>query len=386
MLKILYGYPSNEGYNNRNNLTQLRINHIERLVKAGFDIKAFDIGYSLKLPNLTFQQLDKFWKYKDKYLMALYDRFLRDIEDCDVFLNSVGINFHPEFIETISKYTVFGFNDDPESSSLLSKHIASSYDMCAIGNIAEIETYKSWGVKNVVWQPMGFSSTMYDPNLTYEDILHGNRDIDLSMIIDKLSKYRKERMCTLDVAFPNAHFYGRGWRKGFLPQGKEIDLLQRTKIGINIHNSTGPINTRLFYLPANGVLQICDNKSNLGKIYKLNEEVIGFDDINECIELCDYFLKHDDKRRLIAANGWKRVINEYNEISVFQRLIKNIELNISNKRYEFDIQSYSFSFKKTNQTIPFFLRNYLVYKKFIRSKFSVFRHRYHKFIRKICKK
>ena len=100
-------------------------------------------------------------------------------------------------------------------------------------------------------------------------------------------------------------------------------LLQRTKIGINIHNSTGPINLRTYYLPANGVMQICDNKSYLGKVFELNKEVVGFDTIDEAIELCHYYLMHDDERRKIAAAGWERVLLDYNEVAIL-RLVKTM--------------------------------------------------------------
>jgi len=331
-MKILYGYPSNEGYNNRQGLTNLRVQHIDRLAKSGFDVKPFNMSYSANFPVLTFHQLDRKWKWKDRQLMELYERFLKEVEDCDVFYNSVGINFHPEFIESISKFTIFGCNDDPESSDNLSKPVAASYDLCAIGNIAEIETYKSWGVKNVIWQPMGFSPNMFNPKLNYNDILNEERDINLSMVIDKLSRYRRKRMEIIDGAFPDAHFYGRGWKRGYLPMGEEINLLQRSKIGLNVHNSTGPINTRLYYLPANGVIQICDNKNHLGKVYELGKEVIGFDNINEAIDLCHYYLNNDEERRTIAANGWKRAIKDYNEIAVFQRLIDRVLLSKNDQK------------------------------------------------------
>lgn len=325
-MKILYGYYANDGYNNRQGLAKLELGHINRLINAGFDLKPFNMQISRSLPVLTFKQLDRRWKLRDKELMCMYNRFLSEIENCSVFYNSVGINFHPEFISSIPQFTVFGCNDDPESSEILSKPVASSYDMCAIGNIAEIQTYKSWGVKNVVWQPMGILDSLYDSNLTYEKILNGKRDIDLFMMIDKLSRPRRERMRLIERAFPDGNFYGRGWKKGFLEQGKEVEFLQRSKIGINIHNSTGPINSRLFYLPANGVLQICDNKNFLNEVFELNKEVIGFETIDECIDSCKYYLSHDHERREIAANGWLKAVTEYNEIAVFKRLIENINM------------------------------------------------------------
>lgn len=343
-MRILYGYTSSEGSNNRQGLTDLRLQHIKRLSQAGFNLKPFDMSYSKEFKVLNFNQLNKKWKWKDRRLMELYKRFIQEVESCDVFYNSVGVNFHPEFVSSIPQFTVFGCNDDPENSHNLSRPVAKSYDMCAIGNIAEVETYKSWGVKNVFWQPMGFTPDMFNPNLKLNSIINGKRNIELSMVIDKLSPYRRKRMEVIDLAFPDAHFYGRGWKRGYLPMGEEVNLLQESKIGLNIHNSTGPINRRLFYLPANGVMQICDNKDYLGKIFELDKEVVGFDNISEAIELTHFYLNNDEERINIAANGWKRALKDYNEVAVFKRLNENIiktrEGNVKNvKTVSFDSSS-----------------------------------------------
>jgi len=96
-------------------------------------------------------------------------------------------------------------------------------------------------------------------------------------------------------------------------------------VGINIHNSTGPINFRTFYLPANGVLQICDNKSHLGQIFELGKEVVGYDSIDEAIELTRYYLEHEEERRAIAAAGWRRTLREYNEVAAFDFIRRAVD-------------------------------------------------------------
>lgn len=324
-MRILYGYPNSDGYNNNCNITSKRLARIQRLQGYGFDVKPF----CMDIPNIkypTFNFIDKLWSKKDKDLLSFYDLFLSQIDGCDVFYNSTGGSyFHPEFLELIPQFKVYGFNDDPESSELMSKPVAKYYDLSAIGNIAEVETYKSWGVRNVVWQPMGFQIEDYNKDLTYENILNDEREIELFMVTDKLSRPRRERMLKIEEAFPNASFWGRGWKNGYLPSGQFLNYVQKANIGLNIHNSTGPINTRLYYLPANGVMQICDNKKYLGKIFELGKEVVGFDTIEECIDLTHYYLNHKDEARMIAANGWKRAIRDYNEEAVFARLVKKIE-------------------------------------------------------------
>ncbi len=71
-------------------------------------------------------------------------------------------------------------------------------------------------------------------------------------------------------------------------------------------------------------MQICDNKSHLGQIFRLDKEVIGFDTVEEAIELCHYFLEHDDERRQIAAAGWERALKDYNEVTVFKLMISYV--------------------------------------------------------------
>lgn len=326
-MKILFGYPNNDGYNNNYNISSKRLAHIQRLNEYGFDVKPFSMFISSNIvANPNFNFIDKLWNMRDKELLSFYDVFLSNIEGCDVFYNSTGLTiFHPEFLEMIPQFKVYGCNDDPESSDILSKPMAKYYDLSAVGNIAEVETYKSWGVKNVIWQPMGFQIEDYNECLGYEEILNIEREIDLFMVIDKLSRPRRQRMLKIEQAFPDASFWGRGWKNGFLPSGQFLNYIQKATIGINVHNSTGPINARLFYLPANGVMQICDNKKYLGEVFELGKEVIGFETIEECIDLTNYYLNHKDEARIIAANGWKRAIRDYNEKAVFARLVKKIE-------------------------------------------------------------
>ena len=101
--------------------------------------------------------------------------------------------------------------------------------------------------------------------------------------------------------------HGAGWPKGFLPEKERVPLLQRTKIGVNIHNSTGPINFRTYYLPANGVMQICDNKKHLPMVFELNKEVVGFDSIEEAIDLCRYYLEHDEEAHKSQPPGMQEL-------------------------------------------------------------------------------
>jgi|WetSurMetagenome_2_1015567.scaffolds.fasta_scaffold194766_2 spore maturation protein CgeB len=322
--KILFGYsyfPS-KAYPDIKLFVE---NYLNVLRKAGFNIEGFCLTIDPPGPRLSFADIDFRWRYGEKKLMQLYESLEKKLDGKDIFINNPGINLHPEFVEKLSVYKVFQCFDDPESSDDLSKPVAISYDLCLVGNIAEVDTYRSWGVTNVEWSPAGLFPQFYDPKKTYDEVINNNRDIDLFMLCDRFSPWRQAKVDRLYEAFPGGHFYGNGWPRGFLPYQLEMQYMSKVKIGPNIHNSTGPVNKRTFYLPANGILQICDNKSHLGKVFELGKEVLGFDTIEECIDLSRYYLAHENERKEIAAAGYRRAIKDYNEVAVFEREVKIIE-------------------------------------------------------------
>lgn len=324
MTKILIGYPyyRSSAYAD---VQQMAFTYQQRLRDAGFSVDGFCLTLDPPAARLSWPELDRRWRRGDATLLRMYERLQRRLEGYDALINEAGINLHPEFVATLPALTVYQCNDDPESSADLSKPVAAAYDLCLVGNIAELDTYRSWGVKRAEWRPMGVQPEVYDPTLTATQILEGERDLDLFMMLDRLAPWRRERVEKLAAAFPDAHFYGEGWPRGFMPADKQIEFLKRAKVGPNIHNSTGPINYRTFYLPANGVLQVCDNKSNLGKIYELDREAIGFDTIEECIDRCRYYMAHDRERREIAARGFERAIRDYTEVPIFRRVLALVD-------------------------------------------------------------
>lgn len=294
--------------------------HLARLRQVGIQIDGFPLTLNPPGHQLYWPQLDNLWHKKDATLLTMYEKLLETLENYDIFVNWNGINVHPELVRQLPTFNVYACFDDPEASNMLSKPVAWAYDLVLVGNIAELDAYRSWGIREVRHWPLGFFATDYDPTLTAEKILSGNRDIDISLLCEREMHYRAERIERFVSAFPNGTYYGKGWPNGFLPEQQKVPLYQRTKIGPNFHNSTGPINFRTFILPANGVMQICDNRSHLAELFELDKEAVGFDTVDEAIELTRYYLAHDEERRRIAAAGWQRAVRDYNEVAIFRLL------------------------------------------------------------------
>lgn len=296
-----------------------------RLRKAGLDVDIFCLSVGKLRGALPWKELDTRWKRGESHLMKLYDALLKKLDGFDAFVNYNGANIHPEFVRSLGTTTVFSCFDDPEASDQLSKPAAAAYDLAMVGNVAEVERYREWDAREVHWWPLGFRVDDYNPLLTQEDIRAGEREIPVALLCERTAPYRRQRLDKFTAKFPEGKYYGRGWPDGFLPEAERVPLLQKTKIGINIHNSTGPVNFRTYYLPANGVLQICDNKGHLARIFDVGKEVVGYDSIEEAIELCAYYLNHDEERKAIAVAGWKRTIRDYNEVACFRRVVGILE-------------------------------------------------------------
>ncbi|MEW6323931.1 MAG: glycosyltransferase [Nitrospirota bacterium] len=330
-LKIVYGYPyfASDAYSG---VEELHHRYLKCLRDAGLDVEGFCLTLNPPGPCLGFHDLDSRWRRGDRELLSMYERLEEKLGGKNVLINASGINLHPEFVAKLPVFTVFQCFDDIDGlNENLTKPAAHAYDLCLTGNVAEVETYKTTGIRNVEWTPMGLLPDIYDQSLTYEQILNEERDIALFMMIDRLAPWndRQARLDKLAAAFPASHFYGRGWPRGYLPPAEQVAYLRRAKIGPNVHLATGPLNSRTYHLPANGVMQICDNKKYLGNVFELGKEVVGFDTIDECIDLCRYYLAHDRERRQIAAEGWRRAVKDYNPVAVFSRNVEMIRRYMS---------------------------------------------------------
>jgi hypothetical protein len=321
-MRILLGYSY---YHNPLDVRFWVEGWLARLRAAGFAVDPFYLTLHPPGPALTWPELDERWRRRDPELLHKYAVLGERLNNYDVFINWNGINVHPEFLPQLKTFNVFACFDDPENSHNLSRPAASAYDLCFCGNLAELETYRSWGVRQVHHWPLGFRADDFDPDLTEEMILHGERPHDLILVCDYQLPWRRPKLDAMAAAFPNSRFHGRGWPRGFLPESHRVLSMQRAKIGPNIHHSTGPINFRTFIIPANGVLLVGDNRRHLAALYELGEEAVGFDTIEEAIEICRYYLAHDEQRRRVAAAGWKRALADYNEVAVFQRVVRKIK-------------------------------------------------------------
>lgn len=317
--KFLIVYPS---YSSKRDIETKAL--ALRLTNLGYQVEAF--GIPCEGGWWTFQKLDEKYKSRSGDILNSYAQLLNKLDGFDIMIADGGSMLHPDFVDQLQTYNIFICADDPESSEVLSKPVASSFDYCFVANIACLDLYRAWGCRKVSWLHLPVPANIIDRNIS-EKTIRQPREIDISMCSERVYGVsdRANRLEILKLQFPQVRLYGRGWPDGFISDRELFKLYKNTKIGWNLHNSIGPVNSRLMTLPAFGVMQICDCREKLGEIFKLNEEVVGFNSLAECIDLTNYYLNNEKERQDIAFKGWLRVLNDYTEEKWFNKLINLIE-------------------------------------------------------------
>jgi hypothetical protein len=92
----------------------------------------------------------------------------------------------------------------------------------------------------------------------------------------------------------------------------------------------GEITRRIFEGMACGKLVITDRLDTSKKLHELfieGEEIIFYDDMVDCINKINYYYENSEERERIAQNGMKRVLNNYTQIQVVDKIIKRYEIN-----------------------------------------------------------
>lgn len=326
--------------------------------KMGIDVFPVVATPNAPRPRMSFNELDKAVLFRSRKISQYRDSLIEQIKEADVFWLFNGANFHPSWVRLLpdKQLKIFGFHDDPESSFDVALPVAPYFDACLISNSSAIPYYQGHARRITEWLPLFITED--EQLLTDKDFSTEKRPIGLVFCGERTSPWRKERLDIIRDNFPDGQYWGKGWPNGYAT--KISELYKRSKLGINIHNSTGPINIRMNELPAFGVMQICDNKCRFGHIYKLNSEAVGFDYIDEAVDLLKYYLDpaHDEERAQIAWNGYQRYRKEYTMGKIWDSALEKFEKWQKDKEIG-QITTPKYSRNPFTKTVKHFLRPFL---------------------------
>ena len=65
-------------------------------------------------------------------------------------------------------------------------------------------------------------------------------------------------------------------------------------------------------------------QADLPECFDIGVDLEAYGSMEELVEKCDYYLKHEDERKQIALNGYQRVCNEHTYIHRIRKMLETI--------------------------------------------------------------
>ena len=129
--------------------------------------------------------------------------------------------------------------------------------------------------------------------------------------IDRLSSFSPIRK----------RYVGQAWGQGM------YQVLSDSRITVNHHGDVPDYanNMRLFEATGVGTLLVTDRKENLRDMFDPGKEIVTYKTPEECIELIQYYLEHEDERKAISLAGQRRTLRDHTYRKRMEGLIDIIQ-------------------------------------------------------------
>ncbi len=188
---------------------------------------------------------------------------------------------------------------------------AENYDVVFTAHKPAVEMFKERGIENVFWVPPAC-----DPELHEEKAEKKLYDIGF------VGSLNPERVHLLNELRQRFNTY---YERCFLE--KMAEVLSQSKIVF--HNSAkNGLAMRVFEVLASGSMLLTDEAkgSGLTDLFQDRKHIVIYRSEKELLELADYYLKNDDERKEIAAEGMKKVLNEHTYSHRAEDMIRTLSL------------------------------------------------------------
>ena len=294
-------------------------------------------------------KLDRLYRGKHPGLMKLYTALtsrLRE-EKIDALLVANCPPYHPDFLRTLPVYKVLYSADDPDATYLINIPYLHAYhhvlyvDPAYSRDMDMATKMKYAGMTNADFLPISVFDFECDTSRSVAEVFSQPRDIPI-IYVGGFWRQKIPLLMSVAKAFGSSFkIYGffrfkhniylnliHGSRRWIRPISlqQRVALYQRAKIGVNIHwDEYGLGNQRLYHLPANGVMQISDCTTHLGRIFKIDDEIASYRTASDLIEKIRYYLNHENDRLRIAQNGYARTMLDYRFATITRRAARLIK-------------------------------------------------------------
>jgi len=180
--------------------------------------------------------------------------------------------------------------------------------------------------------------THYNPtacDLSFHKNLNLKKDIDISLIgvahhkrfknpnerIDIINKLKKD--------FPNYKIecYGNGWSNPSISGQKFLEVINRSKIGLDIQDIFSPLAHRMFEYIACGTPIITRNRPEIFKIFN-DHEILTYNNYEHLKYQLHYYLNNLELLNIITKNGYIKCREQNDITNRVDKILEFINQNI----------------------------------------------------------
>lgn len=350
-MKILYVAPKFDYGIRERGFSFEHYNFFDTLFNMGNEIVYFDYIDILKKIGQTRMNnllLETFEKEKPELMFV----FLFEYE------------LDPKIISRISNsgkvITINWFADDHWRFDNYSRYWAPYFNWVVTTDFEAVPKYHSLGIQKVILSQWACNHFLYK-NLRLE------ASYDVSFMGQAYGN-RREIIKSVETAGIPVLVRGQGWKSGRTTQDQMIEIINRSRINLNIANASvkytsglvktfdkyalyNPILKRVwrkvrslipsgssksqpifqikgrnFEVPGCGGFFLTDYVKGLEEFYLPDEEIVCYRSTTELIEKIHYYLRHEELRNRIASNGFRATMEKHTYVHRFNHLFNKMGL------------------------------------------------------------
>jgi spore maturation protein CgeB len=248
----------------------------------------------------------------------------------ELFIENGGWNILPDTVDAMKALgikTALWINDVPWRFDPI-KIVAPHYDFVFAAGTEAIEILKAYNIKRLNWLPFACDPDLHKPvELSLEEKkIYGSDICFIGSGNPSLYPWRRkilEALADFDLGIwgpgwntvPIKSSLGRAIKGGHVRPAEWIKIYSASKISICIHyrDPEGKIPCyqaapRVYEALACGVLLIVDRQLDVLSLFKPDEDLVIFDEVQEIRELVSYYLRNAKEAKKIGRNGRKKVL------------------------------------------------------------------------------
>jgi len=220
--------------------------------------------------------------------------------------------------------------DDSWKHRSFSRYVARHVDLYATTSAQACEQMRSSGLHNIMLSQWAASSLALREPMPAE-----NCSLQVSFVGSAYGHRPRwiEQLRDRGIA---VECFGYGWPRGPIGTAQIVEICQQSVISLNFsESSTGggrQVKARVFEISGAGGFLVTQSAPELQRCYRIEEEAVTFDGVDELAEKIRFYLGHPDLRDRIARAGHMRTVLEHTYEQRFAPLLESVRPSMRRSR------------------------------------------------------